>query len=154
MQVAYSPWASTSNSTSTMSMKTTPARDRISSRIISAWLCIFLSCEEMRLELINRTAIVVVRLRSQGRAKEPSARPIRLFLCYHPVWKEQMLLNMVKLRYMDPPMFLDVQQVVQQYTREGSGSIFAPVGPGTRALHPRLVLRADGQKARPSLTFP
>ena len=48
-------------------------------------------------------------------------------------WKEQMLLNlnMVKLRYMDPPMFLDVQQVVQQYTLEGSGSLLAP---GWRAI--------------------
>jgi hypothetical protein len=41
-------------------------------------------------------------------------------------WKEEMLLNMVKLRYMDPPLFLSVQQVVQQYTLAGSASIFAP----------------------------
>jgi hypothetical protein len=41
-------------------------------------------------------------------------------------WKEQMLLNMVRLRYYDPPFFLDVQQVVAQYTREGSGSVATP----------------------------
>jgi hypothetical protein len=41
-------------------------------------------------------------------------------------WKEQMLLNLVKIRYMDPPLFLNVQQVVQQYTLAGSGSIAAP----------------------------
>jgi hypothetical protein len=41
-------------------------------------------------------------------------------------WKEETLLNMVKLRYVDPPLFLSVQQVVQQYTLEGTGSINAP----------------------------
>ena len=41
-------------------------------------------------------------------------------------WKEETLLNMVKLRYVDPPLFLSVQQVVQQYTREGTGTINAP----------------------------
>ena len=51
-------------------------------------------------------------------------------------WKEQMLLNMIKLRYMDPPVFLDVQQVVQQYTLEGSGSIFAPGWTGNSAIAP------------------
>ena len=40
-------------------------------------------------------------------------------------WKEQMLLNMVRLRYLDPPFFLDVQQVIAQYTLEGSGTIAA-----------------------------
>ena len=70
-------------------------------------------------------------------------------------WKEQMLLNMVKLRYMDPPMFLDVQQVVQQYTLEGSGSIFAPGWTGgTPPLRLRRPHQADGRKARRSRTFP
>ena len=36
-----------------------------------------------------------------------------------------MLLNMVRLRYLDPPFFLDVQQVIAQYTLEGSGTIGA-----------------------------
>lgn len=67
-------------------------------------------------------------------------------------WKEQMLLNMVKLRYMDPPMFLDVQQVVQQYTREGSGSVFAPGWTGNSSIAPAA--SASGRWAEsPTITY-
>ncbi len=34
-------------------------------------------------------------------------------------WKRQMLLNMVKLRYGDAPVFLDVASVINQYALEG-----------------------------------
>src|SRR5262249_51823011 len=34
-------------------------------------------------------------------------------------WKRSMLLNMVKLRYADTPMFLDVASVINSYTMEG-----------------------------------
>jgi hypothetical protein len=67
-------------------------------------------------------------------------------------WKEQMLLNMVKLRYMDPPMFLDVQQVVQQYTLEGSGSLFAPGWAGDTTIAPAA--SASGRWAEsPTITY-
>ncbi|MHC4957013.1 MAG: hypothetical protein ACYTGN_01460 [Planctomycetota bacterium] len=37
-------------------------------------------------------------------------------------WKTQMLSNIVKLRYMEAPVFMDVQQVLAGYTMEGSAS--------------------------------
>ncbi|MHC5191676.1 MAG: hypothetical protein ACYSOP_05765, partial [Planctomycetota bacterium] len=40
-------------------------------------------------------------------------------------WKRQMLLNMVKIRYGDAPVFLDVVSVINQYSTESevSGSL-------------------------------
>jgi hypothetical protein len=48
-------------------------------------------------------------------------------------WKQQMLLNIVKIRYFDPPTFLDVSSVINQYGMENqvnADSRWAwPVGP-------------------------
>src|SRR5262245_14329219 len=41
-------------------------------------------------------------------------------------WKEQMLMNMVRRRYLDPPFFMDVAQVVASYTFGGTAQINTP----------------------------
>jgi hypothetical protein len=46
-------------------------------------------------------------------------------------WKQQLLTNLVKVRYADPPVFLDIAQVVTQYTLEGSATVSTPAWSGT-----------------------
>jgi len=43
-------------------------------------------------------------------------------------WKSQMLLNMVKLRYGDAPVFLDVASVINSYVKEGAPVVTIPAG--------------------------
>jgi len=38
-------------------------------------------------------------------------------------WKRQLLLNLVKLRYGDAPMFLDVASIINSYTLEGQATL-------------------------------
>lgn len=45
-------------------------------------------------------------------------------------WKEQMLLNIVKLRYLDTPVYLDVSSVISSYSRESNVGVAANLFPG------------------------
>jgi hypothetical protein len=73
-------------------------------------------------------------------------------------WKSQMLLNLVKLRYSDTPVFLDVGQIVSGYTVQSTfsaaGSIFntSAIVPGVP--NSSIGLGAQGQFTdRPTITY-
>ncbi|NJM41556.1 MAG: hypothetical protein HC853_12730, partial [Anaerolineae bacterium] len=67
-------------------------------------------------------------------------------------WKEQTLSNIIKLRYADAPVFLDVSSLISQYQLEGvvnaNGSIFT--GPTSNSV----TLGAAGRYIdRPTVTY-
>jgi hypothetical protein len=45
-------------------------------------------------------------------------------------WKDQLLLNTVRIRHMDPPMLLDVASIIHQHAVEGETTASATVDPG------------------------
>ena len=70
-------------------------------------------------------------------------------------WKEQTLLNIVKGRYLDVPVFLDVAQIVSSYSLESAASIGGNVSIGSGALSDDTVtLGAQGKWTdRPTITY-
>jgi hypothetical protein len=71
-------------------------------------------------------------------------------------WKSMMLLNVIKARYLDLPIFLDVGQVVSSYTLETSGSVGGELnGPGApSAVGNNLVLGAAARYSQqPTITY-
>jgi hypothetical protein len=73
-------------------------------------------------------------------------------------WKRQMLLNVVKMRYSDPPVFLDVGQVVSGYTVQSTftalGNVFSTNGPVPGVPNSSVGLSAQGQFIdRPTITY-
>jgi len=74
-------------------------------------------------------------------------------------WKEQTLLNIVKLRYMDTPFFIDVPQIASGYTIQGTaaagGGIYPPVNPQSsfaQQLGATLSLQG-GYQDRPTISY-
>jgi hypothetical protein len=73
-------------------------------------------------------------------------------------WKSQMLLNLVKIRYGDTPVFLDVGQIVAGYTVQGTfsalGSVFSTSGVVPGVPNSSVTLGAQGQYTdRPTITY-
>lgn len=65
-------------------------------------------------------------------------------------WKDQMLLNVVKLRYVDTPAFLDVASVISQYELEAGVAAGAAFSSGPDVLS----LGGDARYIeRPTITF-
>jgi hypothetical protein len=73
-------------------------------------------------------------------------------------WKSQMLLNLVKLRYGDTPVFLDVGQIISGYTLEGTlsagGTLFSTSGVVPGVPDSSVMLGAQGRYTdRPTITY-
>ncbi len=69
-------------------------------------------------------------------------------------WKEQTLLNIVKLRYAEMPLFVEVVSIVNGYTLESSASLEGSLFPETSVDGDALTMGASGKFTdRPTITY-
>lgn len=69
-------------------------------------------------------------------------------------WKQQTLLNIVKLRYMDLPVFVDVASIVSGYSMETSGNVGGQISSAGAIQGDSLLLGASGKFTdRPTVTY-
>ena len=69
-------------------------------------------------------------------------------------WKEQTLLNIVKIRYADMPLFVEVASIVSGYTLEGSLSVNGTLSSSDAIQRDTLSLGSNGKFTdRPTITY-
>src|SRR4051812_43218594 len=69
-------------------------------------------------------------------------------------WKRQMLLNLLKVRYADAPVFLDVTSVISSYEFHGEAGIFGQQAPEGRAGDSFAGASINGSYTdRPTITY-
>src|SRR5215472_16594083 len=69
-------------------------------------------------------------------------------------WKRQTLLNIVKLRYVDPPIFVDVGQIVAGYTLQTSANVGGQISSASAVQGNSVTLGGTGVYVdRPTVTY-
>ena len=69
-------------------------------------------------------------------------------------WKEEMMLNLVKLRYGDAPVFLDVASIISQYQVQGAVSLNGNWFNAPSPVYPAQMIGGVGSYAdRPTVTY-
>ena len=68
-------------------------------------------------------------------------------------WKRQMLLNIVKMRYGEPPVFLDVASVINQYSLEGKLNLGAGFNVGLGGQNTGNISGNARYSDRPTITY-
>ena len=104
------------------------------------------------LGLLLIVLLVAVGCKSSIGAKTVTGDQFNYAEALRDAWKEQMLLNMVGLRYAEAPMFLKVTSVINQYSLEGSVSAAAPPYDLQAAAAPPLGI-AGRYSDRPTITY-
>lgn len=67
--------------------------------------------------------------------------------------KEQILNNLVRMRYLDAPVFVDVSSVISQYAIEGSGSVALGFSTGFTAGDTQSLTAQTHWADRPTITY-
>ncbi len=68
-------------------------------------------------------------------------------------WREQMLLNIVKLRYFDTPVFLEVSSVISSYTLQSEIDLAARIFPNAQGSSFRNFGATGTYTDRPTITY-
>ena len=68
-------------------------------------------------------------------------------------WKQQMLLNIVKFRYFDTPVFLDISSVISSYQLQGEGSFTENIFPHAPTSASRSIGLSGTYTDSPTITY-